>query len=268
MNPLFSIFVVNRESYRSPNYIWKNANRDPEDLWVIQRTLKGRAFHVNTSGIRSFIYPGQAMLFRHDDGSIYGYAEGDKEVYEMEFISMRGDIADAICGQLIKEYGAIINLDPAGEASAQFAVIMKMFKERSFRDAVEASEHVYRLLLAAYREQGNLRMDNDPVAYCHSQIENLNFRPISIKSLAGELGISREHLTRLYKARFGRSPGSRLRQLRISRAQTILASTTLSIEEVSLACGFSSANSFYRAFRRMTGHSPLAYRRRFSRHMS
>ncbi len=45
-------------------------------------------------------------------------------------------------------------------------------------------------------------------------------------------------------------------QLRVKRAQRLLAETDLAVLEVGVACGFSSSSSFARTFRAHYGYSP------------
>ena len=47
-----------------------------------------------------------------------------------------------------------------------------------------------------------------------------------------------------------------LRRLRLEHADAMLAATQQTVEDVALASGFTSANSFSRAYRQKFGHSP------------
>jgi AraC family carnitine catabolism transcriptional activator len=52
-----------------------------------------------------------------------------------------------------------------------------------------------------------------------------------------------------------------LRRLRLEHARTMLQTTRLSVQEVALACGFTSSNTFCRAYRQKFARSPGAGRR-------
>jgi AraC-like DNA-binding protein len=81
----------------------------------------------------------------------------------------------------------------------------------------------------------------------------------SVASLARQAALSRSAFMARFSQRFGVSPMTALRQLRMKRAATLLAMGTLSVEQVARDVGYASRSSFIRAFREYHGHSPLAH---------
>jgi transcriptional regulator GlxA family with amidase domain len=47
----------------------------------------------------------------------------------------------------------------------------------------------------------------------------------------------------------------------VRRAQRLLRTTGLATNQIAYACGFGTRRTFFRAYRRMTGDSPITYRR-------
>ncbi|NLY18186.1 MAG: helix-turn-helix domain-containing protein, partial [Clostridiaceae bacterium] len=47
----------------------------------------------------------------------------------------------------------------------------------------------------------------------------------------------------------------------IKQAKTLLRSSSLNISQISEACGFGTMTHFERIFKRITGYSPLKYRK-------
>ncbi|MDX3972504.1 AraC family transcriptional regulator [Shinella sp.] len=90
--------------------------------------------------------------------------------------------------------------------------------------------------------------------------ENLS-HDIGLEDLASVVSLSRFHFARAFKATFGDPPYRYLNHKRVERAKRMLAETRLTIEEVSVACGFNGASQFGRSFRDFVGKSPLAFRR-------
>jgi len=76
---------------------------------------------------------------------------------------------------------------------------------------------------------------------------------LTISSVAAKVGVSREYLTRLFRARLGRSPLEYLHELRISCAEDLLAHSRLSIYEVALECGYKTTSELGIWFRRLRG---------------
>lgn len=81
-----------------------------------------------------------------------------------------------------------------------------------------------------------------------------------IEDVASFVGLSRSQLFRIFKAQCGRPPQSILGELRLSHARRLLASTTLSLTEVALSSGFSSAARLGEVFRQELDTTPTAYR--------
>lgn len=63
-----------------------------------------------------------------------------------------------------------------------------------------------------------------------------------------------------FRKHTGQSPGNELRRLRIEYAKVLLTNTNHSLVVIAPMCGFRSANSFWVAFRQVTGISPGKYR--------
>jgi transcriptional regulator GlxA family with amidase domain len=82
-----------------------------------------------------------------------------------------------------------------------------------------------------------------------------------VRRLARVSGVSQAHFARSFKQAFGVPPHRYLLTRRIERAKHLLTTTEDSVLEIALAVGFESAASFSRAFRRVVGVSPRAFRR-------
>jgi AraC family transcriptional regulator len=84
---------------------------------------------------------------------------------------------------------------------------------------------------------------------------------LSLSTLAAEAGYSRAHFMRMFKAAVGATPHSHLLELRLRRAQELVASRSTSLIDIALACGFRSHAHFSAAFSRRFGLAPSFYRK-------
>ena len=82
---------------------------------------------------------------------------------------------------------------------------------------------------------------------------------VSLTELADLAGISRFHLSRLFRHEKGISLGVYQRQIRIDRAKKLLAQGT-PISQVAIATGFYDQSHFGHHFRRLVGTTPGNYR--------
>lgn len=80
-----------------------------------------------------------------------------------------------------------------------------------------------------------------------------------------KLGLSRNRLTQVFQAQYGKTPAEYVSQLRIDSAKALLADTKNNILQVALQSGFESLSSFYAQFRKLTGVSPMKYRASLAR---
>ena len=87
----------------------------------------------------------------------------------------------------------------------------------------------------------------------------LNDSDLSVDMIAEEVGISRVHLHRKMKELTGQTPHDFIRNIRLKRAATLLASQGMNVTEVMYACGFSSSASFSTLFKKFYGMSPRDY---------
>lgn len=84
---------------------------------------------------------------------------------------------------------------------------------------------------------------------------------VSLSELAAEVELSQAHFARAFKASTGLAPYQWQIRARLRQAQSMLETTTLSVEAIGLAAGFADAGHFARRFRQATGLTPAAWRR-------
>ena len=80
--------------------------------------------------------------------------------------------------------------------------------------------------------------------------------PITCRKLAERCYLSETSFRRMFRAAMGVSPMEYLYKTRIAAAAALLESGGKSVLEIANTVGYESASSFYRHFRRFTGHTP------------
>ena len=93
------------------------------------------------------------------------------------------------------------------------------------------------------------------------QMRNQCAAPWYIDDLATSAGLSPCYFRRLFKQYFGMSPHSYLVQARLSRAKDLMLHTSLDLSTIAERAGYSSPQSFSRAFQRQEGVPPSQFRR-------
>ncbi|MET8233606.1 AraC family transcriptional regulator [Micromonospora sp. NPDC005298] len=85
--------------------------------------------------------------------------------------------------------------------------------------------------------------------------------PLSLDEIAKSAILSRFHFSRVFRAATRVSPGRYLSAVRIYQAKRLLATTSLSVTDISLAVGYNSLGSFTNHFTDSVGASPSRFRR-------
>lgn len=85
---------------------------------------------------------------------------------------------------------------------------------------------------------------------------------ISITAVARSLHISESYVTKLFNTKLNSSFRNYVNQLRIMEAKKLLRSTSRSIVDIMLSCGFNNQSSFNRVFSQETGMTPRQFRQK------
>lgn len=86
-------------------------------------------------------------------------------------------------------------------------------------------------------------------------------KEIQLKHISKQLGVSKNHLIRLFKQHIGITPTQYISKIRVKKAEKLLNKRDISILEVSYAAGFKSLSNFYKCFKEHTGHTPNEHRK-------
>ena len=90
--------------------------------------------------------------------------------------------------------------------------------------------------------------------------ENIDDETLSSEKLCGKFAISKSSLYNKTKSVLGTTPHSLIYQRRLSKATTLLKSTTMTVSEIIDQTGFTSRTHFYDLFNKAYGCSPSDYR--------
>jgi AraC family transcriptional regulator len=101
-----------------------------------------------------------------------------------------------------------------------------------------------------------------PVARVRELIELHLAEPLYVTELARRVGVSQNHLTRLFRAALGTTVVAYVRQRRVQRARHLLVNTTLPVKVIATEVGLPDLHLFNKTIRRVLGAAPRELRRR------
>lgn len=92
-------------------------------------------------------------------------------------------------------------------------------------------------------------------------IGSAHAQPISLRDVARHIGLSPSRTAHLVREFSGRSVLQMIQESRIQHARHLLERTSLTCAEIAYEVGYADQSYFIRHFRRLTGTTPLRYRR-------
>lgn len=84
--------------------------------------------------------------------------------------------------------------------------------------------------------------------------------PLTLGELSLEAGLSEFHFARMFKQSTQMAPHQYVMQRRMARAETLVRHSTVSLTDIAMACGFSSASHFSHRFKATLGITPSQLR--------
>lgn len=98
------------------------------------------------------------------------------------------------------------------------------------------------------------------VAQAVSLIKQNYSRVYGVEELAENLNISKSHLVREFYKYTGVTPGKYLVNVRIDAVKQLLVDGNMSLNAIALQTGFSGDNYLCKAFKKVTGETPMSYK--------
>ncbi len=83
---------------------------------------------------------------------------------------------------------------------------------------------------------------------------------IRLAQLASIAHVSPAYFSTLFKRFNGLSPVEYIVHKRVQRAIEMIRSSNASLTSIAMSCGFNNSTNFYKAFRKVTGRTPVSYR--------
>ena len=252
------------EKRQAEPYDFNNNDRD-YDSYLFQYTFQGRGI-FERDGISSPLLPGTAFFSLIPEKSRYYLPEEEPDnCWEYFSVHFQGPAALPFFRKIRDSFGYLLSL-PSDSVPVQMWLNLHedMGKGRQLR-RYEGGELVYRFLSSLLRTLESPSMPGlsacveDSILYMKEHFSE----HFSIEELAGLKGLSSAYFTRLFTRETGQAPLSYLTDLRLTHALSLLLNTSLSVEAIARACGFSCGNYFCKVFRRASGCSPAEYRRRY-----
>lgn len=256
----FSFKSIGWEYWQHPQKYFINPISDSNRQYVFQYTVSGEGAITINSRLYS-LKPGQAFLIECPGDVTYCLPRGSHH-WELKFVSLNA-VGNNILRNIINEYGNVFTLPQDSLVMEYWEKIYDRAIANDMNNFFTASSQAYAFIMAlndTLRRIPKSHCTNNPLQICIDTIQANYRESLTLGQLADICNISPSYLSKIFKNNFKMTPIQYLINYRIEQATHMLLLNNLSIEDIALRNGFSSANYFSRIFKKVMGVSPLKYR--------
>ena len=256
--------LVGVETRHSPAYRYIGRLRPDRPHCIFQFTLSGTGWFHDGHGDHE-LPPGTGFLCDALDTEVeYGYPGNAREPWRFVFATMTGTMLYEQVRSLLERQGAVWRL-PVETPVIQRLVILA--GPSGLREVEQPMSVGYQLvaelcavLMAATEKTSAASAGSALLRRVRACAAKGAHGPLQVGELAAMAGVSREHLTRVFRQQLGLTPAQYLARQRMLTACYWLRDSSLTVKEIAFRLGFSAPHHFVRMFRRVLGTTPRQFR--------
>lgn len=138
-----------------------------------------------------------------------------------------------------------------------YELLVKIKLQTIFTEIIRHYDYIDREKARRPLPQEDVTQLNEVMRYIDEHLDG----EIRLAQLAAIAHVSPAYFSTLFKRYNGLSPVEFIVHKRVQRAIELIRTTHLNMTDVAMACGFNNSTNFYKAFRKVTGRTPVSYRR-------
>lgn len=160
-------------------------------------------------------------------------------------------------------------LASASPTKRYLPIIQKILdtNELTLANEIKRVGYLYELLGHVIESQNILKSKNNPhdypsdtyVEYALQYIKH-NYYHTTVSDIAKYVGINRSYLTSIFKSKLGVSPQAYLINYKLNKAEILITTTNLPIQDISAKVGYNDPPTFSKMFKQIYHLSPKHYR--------
>ena len=230
----------------------------------LHMVFQGKGF-VFVHDKQEWVELGEGNGFLYGPGQVQQYRADPEHPWDIRWIHFSGhDLTSLLNGRSIGE----VWLFTFARKERFLMLTDELLKlSRSFENMYEArlSAIVYEILaelaLNAVHLQGHsLLTHHDKIRTTADYIQNHCHESLSLTDMAAVSGYSIYYFNRMFRQIMGTTPVQYMLEARITLAKKLLSTSSLSVKQIGLQCGFSNSSYFIYNFRRLEEMTPNQFR--------
>ena len=185
--------------------------------------------------------------------------------YESLWIHYDGQNSRQFFEMITANIGNVFTMDDPLPIITRISRIFELFNQSQPIREAWLSRQIYDMLCELYlfSTVQAQSLQHSPVIETVTAYINEHFKEDpSIETLAGLANLSTYYFIRIFRKETGLTPHEYVLNLKMRTAKYLLKKTVLSVKDICYECGFKNESVFCAAFRKMTGLTPTAYRRK------
>jgi len=255
--------VIISERQTSPSYHYAGRFRSSEKQCVFKYTLSGEGRF--RSGRKEYRLPsGHGFLCEiNNPATSYYYPPDGRTPWEFFYLSFIGPSATAITREFVDRFGPVYRLPQDLGFIPEIMEWQRHDRQEPRITSADGALIVANLFAALSRSK--VSVDQADAGFTLARetqklIRKSRCGSCNVKLLAGELNVSREHLSRVFKEQTSQTLRQYLLRQKMLEACRLLKETRLNQKEIAAAAGYNVPAHFTRAFKRVLRMTPSRFR--------
>jgi len=225
---------------------------------------------ISPGAIHEFIYDRQSISFfwmGFQTGAEIALSEGHmqppdmliqkRKKHKVEYFTLIDNEINSITDKITIDNYSIFEKVP------YFSQIFCQINDEIHNQDRFSSKIVYQKVLELFTRiarlfSGDKILANAPLNFVKNYLDSHCRQKIDLREISKKAGYTQEHLSRIFKNQYGRSPQKYHDERRLNEAKQYLAKEA-SVEDTAVYCGFSSSSYFSTWFKKLTGTAPQNY---------
>lgn len=257
------IQIIRAERKTSPAYHYEGRFRSSERHCLFKFTLAGEGRFQ--TGRKKYSLPvGHGFLCEiNDPATSYYYPEDGRVPWEFVYLSFIGPAARAMTREFVHRHGPVFQL-PLDIGFVPEIMAWQRHDKHEVRITLAEGARIIAGLFAAL-SQSKVSLDQSDAGFVLVQetrrlVRKYLHQFCNVKFLSAQLGVSREHLSRVFKEQTGQTLYQYLQRQKMLEVCHLLKETRLTQKEISEKMGFDVPAHFTRAFARIMHLTPRKFR--------
>ena len=206
--------------------------------------------------------PGSATLI--DCTLPHSYYCAPDSMWEFRWIHFSGACIDGYMSDYLANWGAA----PLSEGTEFFRNIYELMCKNTPTSFIECSTKLIsacsEILIHVMENNETVLKRTSPMVSSAIEIFEEEFQSdLDLSAVCDRLSVSKFYFLRTFRQQTGYTPNDYLITVRLNHAKSLLRSTSMTIEDIALECGFSTSTYFIRVFKLHESVTPLHYRKYF-----